>query len=155
MTEQTQLPGEFEQSMTIHAPPDAIFDFVADVRNMPKYLPTTRRAAPEQGDHVRVQGEAAGHPYDADGFLRVDRDRRRMEWGSDEHDYEGRLEITPQGSQASQVTVHLTFRSQLPGADVAHGPSRADIEEGIRAALESIERQVTGRGGKVEPQTAR
>lgn len=154
MTEHAQLPTEFEQSMTIHASPDAIFDFVTDVRNMPAYLPTARRAEPQQGDHVRVQGEAAGHPYDADGYIRTDPARYTMEWGADEHDYAGRLHITPEGSGASNVTVRLVFKGQLPGAGSGHEPSRADIEAGIRAALQSIENHVTGRGGKTEPPTA-
>lgn len=79
MTEQAQLPGKFEQSTTIHASSDTIFDFVADVRNMPKYLPTTKHAHAQQGDRVCVQGEAARHPYDADGYLHTDRSRYRMD----------------------------------------------------------------------------
>jgi hypothetical protein len=151
MTERTQPKGEYEQSMTIHASADDIFDLVADVRNMPMYLPTTKRAEPQPGDRVLVQGEAEGHPYSADGFLRADRDRHTLEWGADEHNYAGRLEIQPQGQDASTVTVHLSFR-QYPGE--GHGPSDEDIQEGLVKALQSIENLVTGRGGKVEPNAA-
>jgi hypothetical protein len=151
MTERAQPKGEYEQSMTIHASPDAIFDFVADVHNMPKYLPTTNWAEPQRGERVLVQGEAAGHPYSADGYLRADRDRHTLEWGADEHDYAGRLEIRPQGQNASTVTVHLSFK-QYPGG--GHGPSDEDIQEGLVKALQSIENLVTGSGGKVEPRAA-
>ena len=36
------LKGEYEESLTMRAPADRVFDFIADVRNLPKYLPTTK-----------------------------------------------------------------------------------------------------------------
>jgi hypothetical protein len=131
-----------------------IFDFVADVRNLPKYLPTTKHAEPQQGERVRVQGEAAGHHYDSDGFMRADRHAYRLEWGADERYYSGYLQITPEGANAANVTVHLAFRGHPPGADPSDAPSRADINEGIMKSLQSIENQVTGTGGKEEPSVA-
>lgn len=148
MTERKQAAREFEERIIIHAAPDAVFDFVADVRNMPRYLPTARRAEPQQGDRVRIQGQAAGHPYDADGFLRVHHQRRRLEWGADEHSYAGHLEVRPHGD-AAEVTVHLAFRS-YPHSDQHQGPSDADIREGLRKALRSIDNLLTGTGGKEE-----
>ena len=64
--------AEFEHSMRISAPPEQVFDFVADVRNLPKYIPTTRHAEPQGPDRVQVDGEAEGHQYHADGYLRPD-----------------------------------------------------------------------------------
>jgi uncharacterized protein YndB with AHSA1/START domain len=155
MTERKQAAREFEERTIIRAAPDAVFDFVADVRNMPRYLPTTRYAEPQEGDRVRVQGEAAGHGYDADGFLRAHRQRRRLEWGSDEHNYSGHLDVRPHGDDASEVAVHLSFQSYPQGAAHQHGPSDADIREGLRRALRSIEHLVTGTGGKEESGAAR
>lgn len=154
MTERQSQQGQYEESLTIPAPPDTIFDFVADVRNLPDYLPTTTNAQPQQGERVRVQGKAAGHPYDADGFLRADRDRYQLEWGADEGYYAGQLQIRPLGNEQSDVTVRLTFTGSPPGADHGEGPSEADIREGMRNALESINNQVTGQGGKQEPRAA-
>lgn len=147
--------AEYEQSKTIDAAPDTIFDFVADIANLPKYLPTTKHAQPQQGERVRIQGGGDGFQYDADGYLRADHEQHRLEWGADERYYSGYLEITPKGEDASEVTVHLTFNAPPPGAESGEGPSDADIEQGIRAALESIENQVKGQGGKVEPPAAR
>lgn len=62
-TEEASM-AEYEHAMTIDASPDAVFDFVADIRNLPKYLPTTKSAQPQGEERVRVQGEAAGHQYD-------------------------------------------------------------------------------------------
>jgi uncharacterized protein YndB with AHSA1/START domain len=55
------LKGEYEESLTMRAPADRVFDFIADVRNLPKYLPTTKDAQSQGGERVHVQGEAQGH----------------------------------------------------------------------------------------------
>lgn len=147
--------AEYEQSMTMDRSPDEVFAFVAEVGNLPRYLPTTKHAESQGDERVRVQGGGEGFSYDADGYLRADHARRRLEWGADERYYAGYLEIQPSGAGRSEVTVHLTFRDQPPGAQPGEGPSERDIDQGIRAALESIQNQITGEGGKVEPPAAR
>lgn len=128
---------EFEQSTTVEASPERVYAFVSDVRNLPKYLPTTKSAEPQQGERVRVQGEAEGHKYDSDGYFRKDEANRRLEWGADEHYYSGWLEVAGSGDSAD-VTVHLTFKGR-PSKDGANGgPSENDIREGLVKSLESI-----------------
>lgn len=146
---------EYERSRVIGAAPEQVFEFLSDVRNLPQYLPTTHHAEPQGPDRVRVQGEARGHDYDADGFFRRDQQDLRLEWGSDgELRYRGQLRVEPDGGRGgSRVTVHLSFE---PPRGMAQGLGDADsrIEEGIEAALESIQRQCEGQSGKVEPQGA-
>ncbi|CAA9506731.1 MAG: hypothetical protein AVDCRST_MAG62-277 [uncultured Sphingomonas sp.] len=55
--------GEYEDSVTVDADASAVFDFVSDVRNLPKYLPTTKDAQTQGEGRVRVQGEAQGNRY--------------------------------------------------------------------------------------------
>ena len=45
---------------------------------MPRYLPTTKQAEDAGSDLVHVAGEANGHPYDAEGYLR--RKDGGLEW---------------------------------------------------------------------------
>ncbi len=149
---------EFERSQRINAAPDAVYAFVSDVGNLPQYLPTTKAAQPQGGERVRVQAEARGHQYDDDGFFRADPVGRRLEWGADERDYRGWLQIVD-ADGASDVTVHLAFSNDLPqriaretGDAPPNGPPL--IEEGIDAALQSIRNIAEGQGGKVEPSTA-
>ena len=97
---------------------------MSKVENLPKYLPTTHSAQPQQGDRVRVQGEAQGHEYDADGFFRTDKDAHRIEWGADEQYYSGWLEVTGQGDDSS-MTVHLSF-SGGPPAGQGDAPQRRE-----------------------------
>jgi len=155
MADRPNVSGEFDESMRIDAPATQVFDFVSKVQNLPKYLPTTRNAVPEPGGRVRVQGEAEGHSYNADGYLRADREHLRLEWGADERHYKGSLEVTPRGKQASEVRVHLSFSGGQGGGRGDQTPTPDQVREGIRHALRSIENHVTGRGGKEEPPAAR
>lgn len=68
---------------------------MSKVENLPKYLPTTHSAEPQDGERVRVQGEAQGHPYDSDGFFRQDKENHRIEWRADEGYYSGWLQRAP------------------------------------------------------------
>ncbi len=155
---------EFEHSTSVNASPDEVYAFMAQVENLPKYLPTTHSAQPQEGERVRVQGEAQGHEYDADGFFRKDEANHRIEWGADEQYYSGWLEVSGQG-EGSTMTVHLTFsggppagEGDAPGDDSggSEGPNRAQIQEGLVKALTSIKNFVEeGRsGGKEEPGAA-
>lgn len=149
--------AEYEQSLTVAASPDHVFDFVSDIQNLPRYLPTTHHAQAQDGERVRVQGEAGGRPYDSDGYFRVDRTEHRMEWGSDgENAYSGWLEVDGD-EESSIVTVHLSFapRPELARRmDAQTGDRDTTIQEGLEAALQSIRNLCEGRGSKVEPRAA-
>lgn len=145
--------SEYQQSLKVDAPPDAVIAFVADIRNLPKYLPTTKDAQSQGEDRVRVQGEANEHPYDADGYLRRDPNGRRLDWGADEGYYAGSLEVEPDGA-GSNVTVRIVLKGTPPGADPDQAPDDAQINEGLIKSLQSIQNQVEGKGGKVEPSAA-
>lgn len=145
--------GEYEERLTMNASPDAVTDFVSDIRNLPRYMPTTKDAQSQGEDRVRVQGEAQGHKYDSDGYLRRMEDQGRLEWGADEGYYSGWLQVRPDGD-GSEVTVHISLRGNPPGADPENAPDPAQVQEGLRKGLESIRNQVEGRGGKQEPSAA-
>ena len=144
---------EFEHSLTMRASADQVFDFIADVRNMPRYLPTTKSAQPQGDDRVRLPGEARGHRYDADGWVRRLADRNRLEWGADEGYYSGWLEAREDGDGQTRVTVHLRIDGAPPGAGEHYAPPER-VREGLEAGLRSIQQQVEGTGGKVEPSAA-
>lgn len=153
--------SKFEHATTINASADEVYDFISKVENLPKYLPTTKSAQPQEGERIRVQGEAAGHSYDADGYFRKDDENKRLEWGADEHYYSGWLQVDEQDEGAG-MTVHLSFSSGPPegqGEDPSasdEAPNSEQIQEGLVAALESIKNFVEdGRsGGKEEPSAA-
>ena len=148
--------AEYEHTQLIQAAPEEVYAFVSQVQNLPKYLPTTKAAQPQEGECVRVQGEARGHQYDSDGYFRADDAAHRLEWGADEADkYSGWLSISGEQS-ASQVTVHLSFgpATDIPERIERESPNKHEIQDGLEAALRSIQQQVEGQGGKVEPPAA-
>lgn len=111
----TASTTEFEPSITVAAPADSIFDFVSDVSNVPQYLPTVKNAQPQQGERIRTQGQVGEHSYDSDGHFRVDRQARRIEWGSDgENDYGGCFKFRRMGTHNLKskciFTSHLSLR---------------------------------------------
>lgn len=151
--------SEYQNSIVIQAHPDKVFDFVADINNLPKYLPTVHNASPLSQGRIRVQGEAGGHKYDEEGYFRADPETRKLEWGSDgENDYSGWLKVD-QGEEpsASRITVHITFAMspEQPQKFEEQGGNRdAMMQEGIGKTLQSIKNLCEGKGGKVEAQTA-
>ncbi len=152
------MAHEYKASRTVNAPVDEVFEFVSDVKNLPKYLPTTKKAESDGKDRVRVQGSANGHPYDSDGHFHVDEAKHSMTWGSDgNRKYSGHMEVAESGRGKSQVTVSLQFEPGEKGkqemSEVSGSPDAA-IQEGLDKALQSIQNQVEGKGGKEEPRAA-
>lgn len=151
--------SEYEHTTTVNSDAKRVFGFVSDVNNLPRYLPTVTHAMPQGAERVRVQGEAAGHRYDSDGYYRVDTSRMRMEWGSDgENQYRGWLEVRNNDNDATAIVlVHLSFE---PRPDIAEqykrqsGNYHRTIQEGLENALQSIKNICEGQGGKVESRAA-
>jgi uncharacterized membrane protein len=145
---------EFQRSETINSSADQVFEFLSDIKNFPKYLPTVQNAQFEGGDRIRFQGEAGGQKYDDTGFYRADKQNRRMEWSSDgESNYHGWLEVSEGNNNSCGVTVHLAFdtKSQaLQEMDKGTGDHEQAINAGIEKTLQSIKDQCEGRGGSKE-----
>lgn len=152
----TPSKTDFEQSITVAAGTDSIFDFLSDVGNLPQYLPTVKNAQPQQGERIRTQGQSGEHSYDSDGHFRVDKQRHRIEWGSDgENDYSGWLEVQSDSEARSQVKVHIHFapKPEMMQHMAERSPSHSfesAMDEGISKTLESIKRICEGTGGKEE-----
>lgn len=145
---------DFEQTLRMHSSADTVFDFIADVRNMARYLPTTTNAESRGQDRVRVEGDVNGRHYDSSGYLRRVDDRNRLEWGSDEGDYAGWIEARDRDDFQADVTVHLHFDDRT-WTDELRDAREADIRRGLSAALRAIQQQVEGRGGTREAKPAR
>jgi len=147
--------SEFEHSMPIDASPDEVYAFVSQVENLPRYLPATLSAQPQQGERVRVQGEVQSRAYDTDSFFVLERDHYRIEWGVNEGYYAGWLQVNGQGDY-STLTVHLSFSDIPPAGRGNEAPDEAHIHDAVVEALESIKTYVeAGRsGGKEESKVA-
>jgi polyketide cyclase/dehydrase/lipid transport protein len=108
----------YDRKITMEVDPDRIFDFVSDPRNLPQFLPEVKRAEKLEGDRIRLQGDSHGHSYDAEGFFRDDRHRRRIEWGAEgDHSYSGWMQIR-EGDASSLVSeIEMELKFAQPPAD--------------------------------------
>lgn len=143
--------SEYTNSIDVAAPADAVFKFVSDIGNLPKYLPTVHHAHKQPGERVEVDGKANGQAYNSDGWFKVDQAARTMTWGSDgENDYSGKMAVTGDGGHC-QVSCSLKFTPTAGMKDAMDknqgGPSAA-MTDGLHASLQSIKQICEGTGGK-------
>src|SRR5262245_17502037 len=58
----TSLPRvKHEHTHHVAAPADKVYAALADVSNLPRYVPQLTSATPHDGDHVTVQARYEGH----------------------------------------------------------------------------------------------
>ncbi len=153
--------SEYEQTQVVDVSVDETFAWLSDVSNLHKYLPPVTEAHLEgpsaegtPGRHVRLKLEFPnGSSFDSEGYLAVDEDARRMEWGAEsERDYSGWLTVAGSGGDSSEVTVHLSFGERSVEGDIQEADENRDpLAESIAATLESIRRQIEEGSGKVQP----
>jgi hypothetical protein len=101
--------AEYEQTGTITAEPDALFEYLADVGHLPEYLPVITDAHQSGPEAAEVTTDIHGTEQHAQGWLRVDGLDRRMEWGTPGSGYHGWLQVEPDDTGTrSIVTIHVT-----------------------------------------------
>ncbi|WP_455355424.1 SRPBCC family protein [Streptomyces sp. SYSU K217416] len=135
--------GTYERSITVSVPPGRLFSYLADVANLPAYMPRLTGARPQGGDRVTVTAhiDPPGGPEQdvtSDAFLRVFEEGKSLEWGSPgPNDYHGRLHVSVVDEIYSQLTVEL-HTERTEGEPVEDGLEEA--LRGIKNAVEKAER---------------
>ena len=120
---------EYEQTGTIAAEPDVLFDYLAEVDHLPLYLPILNDAHPTGPEGVQVEADIHGEILHADGWLHVDALDRRMEWGTRDGPYNGWLQVEPEDTgPGSVVTIHV------------NQDHATDADDDLTEALENIRR---------------
>jgi uncharacterized membrane protein len=108
-----------EHTHHVAAPADKVYAALADVRNLPRYVPQLTSATPHDGDHVTVQARYEGHTQEGEAWFRTDDERRRIEWGSEGSDYNGWLQVDPEGESTSLLTLSIaTVHGDAPDPEV-------------------------------------
>ena len=147
---------EYVDHINVAALPDAVFRFVSDINNLPKYLPTVHHAHSQPHERVEVDGKANGHAYNSEGWFKIDQAERTMTWGSDgSNDYSGKMAVLGEGHGSKvECTLQFTPTAEIKDSMDKHqgGPSAA-MTDGLRASLASIKEICEGTGGK-QPSTA-
>ena len=109
---------EHEHTQYVAAPPDRVFAALADVGNLPRYVPQATAAQRGDGDTVAVEARYEGHTQTGEGWFRTDESARRVEWGARGSDYRGWLQISPE-AEGSRLTLFLvTAHGDAPDSEV-------------------------------------
>ncbi|MFB7651579.1 MULTISPECIES: SRPBCC family protein [unclassified Streptomyces] len=134
--------GMYTKSITVEVPPERLFRYLADVKNLPAYLPRLTAAHPQGGDRVTVSAhidppDGPEQDVTSDAFIRVTEEGKSLEWSSPgPNDYHGRLHITAGDAESSELTVEL-HTERTEGKPVEDGLTEA--LRGIRNAVEQAE----------------
>ena len=126
--------SEHEVSRTVQAPPERVFEVVADVARLPEWLPTVERSSTLPDGEVHVEGDAGGGDYTSDGFWRAQADQRRVEWstpsrGGEPGAYAGWLQLEDSAAGGTEVVVHLSFLAE---------DAPPEVEQGLARSLEAL-----------------
>lgn len=109
---------EHEHTQHVAASPDAVFSALADLANLPRYVPQLTGAERLDGDRVRIQARYEGHTQEGEGWFRADADARTIEWGSDASSYHGRIAVSGD-EDGSRLTLFLaTAHGSAPDSEV-------------------------------------
>ena len=119
----------------VEAPAGALFEFVAEVGNLPRYFEQMTAAEPAGDEAVRVTAQVDGREREGEAWFRVDRVARRVEWGSEgPNDYHGWLDVTDEGGGRSTVAVHVSTERVEDRPD--------EINQGLDRTLGNVKRLV-------------
>jgi hypothetical protein len=86
-----------EHTEHVAAPPDKVYAALADVKNLPHYVPQVTAAKPGGDGHVEIEARYGGHTQHGEAWFRTDDDKRRVEWGSENSEYEGYMQVDADG----------------------------------------------------------
>jgi hypothetical protein len=115
---QQETDMEHQHTQHVKASPDRVFAALADVGNLPRFVPQLTAAHRIDGDKLDVEARYEGHTQHGKAWFRTDDAQRKIEWGSPDNEYHGSLQISPDGD-GSRLTLSLTTaRGDAPDSEV-------------------------------------
>ncbi|WP_327686541.1 SRPBCC family protein [Streptomyces sp. NBC_00467] len=136
--------GDYDNAITVAVPPGRLFEYLADVKNLPRYMPRLTAARPLDGDRVTVTAhidpeDAPGQDVTSEAWIRVLEQGKTLEWGAPgPHDYRGRLHVgRGESADTSRLSVEL-HTERTEGNQVDAG--LREVLRGIKSAVEDAER---------------
>lgn len=109
---------EHEHTEFVAASPERVFGALANVDNLPRYVPQLTGAERLDGDKVRVHARYEGHTQEGEAWFRSDDRERKIEWGSPGSEYRGWIQVSPEGD-GSRLTLFLaTVQGDAPDSEV-------------------------------------
>ncbi|MCD2195882.1 SRPBCC family protein [Actinomycetospora endophytica] len=118
--------ADFTGSTTVDAPQEALFEFLSDVGNLPRYFARMTSAEHVDGDRVHTTATLPdGTKVEGQAWFTVDPATQHIAWGAEgSSEYHGTLDVS--GTETgSQVQVHLhTTRVDSDNDQVSDGIDR-------------------------------
>ncbi|MBX5496991.1 MAG: SRPBCC family protein [Bryobacteraceae bacterium] len=139
---------EYERVVDVNTPAGDVFDYLANIENLPGWLPGAQEVYPVSADRFRLKGIIAGYSLDTIVQLRVDREHSRIEWNVGDH-HRGWLTVR-QGDTTdalSEVTVSVVFEPGLAErcwAPMEPSDRETAVYDYLGLSLDSLRRQVEG-----------
>ncbi len=126
--------ADYEKSGSVNAPAQKLFDFLAEVRNLPRYFEHLTKAEPGDGAEVHVEAVVPGGGHqEGEAWFKVDHDARHITWGSEgDNDYTGWLTVTGDDT-TSNVTIGLHMNRTSDNTDSDLDTSIDNIRELVEA----------------------
>ena len=115
---------QHEHTEHVAAPADAVYAAIADLSNLPRFVPQMTAARRAAGDRVEVDARYDGHEQHGEASFRADAGERRIEWSAPSG-YHGWMKVDADGD-GSRLTLFLETR---------HGTER---DHDISATLDAI-----------------
>ena len=115
---------QHEHTEHVAAPADAVYAAIADLSNLPRFVPQMTAARPAGGDRVEVDARYEGREQHGEVTFTADEGERRIEWGAPSG-YRGWMKVDPDGD-GSRLTLFLDT------------PHSAASDHDISATLDAI-----------------
>ena len=115
---------QHEHTEHVAAAPDAVYEAIADVSNLPKFVPQMTAARSAGDGRVAVDARYGGHEQHGEASFSADAGERRIEWSAPSG-YRGWMRVDPDGD-GSRLTLFL---------ETTHG---SEHESDVSATLDAI-----------------
>lgn len=122
----------YRAAAVVDAAAELVFDFVADVANVPRYAAPVLAVHAVRSRTMQVRAQLDGSPTDGTVWRRLDRAGLRLAWGTEgPGEVRGELRVTPIGADGASTM--LSVVSVRVRADTADGvPVQPVLDETVR-----------------------
>ena len=126
--------SDYSGTTHVSLAPAALFDYLSDISNLPRYFARMTSAQKGDGDEVLTTAKMPdGTEVEGRAYFRVDTSAQRLEWGSEgPSEYSGSLDVAADGD-GSTVSVTLNTSRTHEGDP--------EVQQGIDETLASIRSQ--------------
>jgi uncharacterized protein YndB with AHSA1/START domain len=121
---------QHEHTEHVAAAPEAVYAAIADLSNLPKFVPQMTAARSAGDGRFEVDARYGGHDQHGEVSFSADAAERRIEWGAPSG-YRGWMKVDPDG-EGSRLTLFLETTH-----DVEHETDIAATLDAIRMLVES------------------